>query len=74
LLLADVKEMEEKQEVEEGLGHQRTCSTTHKDMVDFHVNQRPLFQDHVTTTKDGSNLSVRMPANLKAWICLGQDK
>jgi hypothetical protein len=40
-------------------------------MVEFHVDQNPAFQDEVSTTLYGGNLSVRIPSNVKPLICFG---
>jgi DNA-binding transcriptional regulator YhcF (GntR family) len=73
LSLEKVKAMEENEEIDEGLGH-RYKDSENKDMVEFHVDQHHSFQDGVSTTLYGGNLSVRRPANEKPLICFGQDE
>jgi DNA-binding transcriptional regulator YhcF (GntR family) len=73
LSLEKVKAMEENEEIDEGLGH-RYQNSENKDMVEFHVDQHPSFQDEVSTTLYGGNLSVRIPLNAKPLICFGQDE
>jgi hypothetical protein len=70
LPLAQVKDMKENLEIDEGLGHRHTDSTTCQEMVEFHVDQHPSFQDGVATTEHGGNLSVMMPANIKTFDLL----
>ena len=72
--LKEVKEMEEKLAINEGLGYRYQDLETHKEMVKFHVDQHPTFQDRVSTTKYGGNLAVRKLAHLKPLICFGQDE
>jgi hypothetical protein len=74
LPLAQVKDMKENLEIDEGLGHRHTDSTTCQETVEFHVDQHPSFQDGVATTEHGGNLSVMMPANVKPLICFGQNE
>jgi hypothetical protein len=73
LSLKRVKEMEANLEIDEGLGY-RYQNCEKKDMVEFHVDQHPSFQDTMATTLYGGNLSVRSPENLKPLICFGQDE
>jgi hypothetical protein len=73
LPLEEVKAMEENKEIDEGLGY-RYQNSENKDMVEFHVDLHPTFQDRVSTTLYGGNLSVRIPANVKPLICFGQDE
>ena len=74
LPLAKVKEMEEMLDIDKGLGYRYTDSTTYEEMVEFHVDQHPSFQDSVSTIKYGGNLSVRKPVGIKPLICFGQDE
>jgi hypothetical protein len=73
LPLEEVKAMEENKKIDEGLGY-RYQNSENKDMVEFHVDLHPTFQDRVSTTLYGGNLSVRIPANVKPLICFGQDE
>jgi hypothetical protein len=73
LPLEPVKEMEDTFQIDEWLRH-RCRDPENKDMVEFHVDQHPSFQDGVSTTKCGGNLSIRMPAHVKPLICFGQDQ
>jgi hypothetical protein len=73
LSLEKVKAMEQSLELDEGLGY-RYQDADNKDMVEFHVDQNPAFQDEVATTLYGGNLSVRIPSNVKPLICFGQDE
>ncbi len=68
------KEKEENLECDEGLGYRYTDSESGKRMVEFHVDEHPSFQDRVSTTKYGGNLSVRKPSQVKPLICFGQDE
>jgi hypothetical protein len=73
MFLEKVKVMEESLEIDEGLGyHYQNCE--HKDLVEFHVDQHPSFQDGVSATLYGGNLSIRIPANAKPFIYFGQDE
>ena len=74
LPLSEVKDMEDKLDIDEGLGYRYTDSTTYQEMVKFHVDQHPSFQDRLSTMKYGGNLSVRKPVGEKALICFGQDE
>jgi hypothetical protein len=73
LSLEKVKAMEGNAEIDEGLGY-RYQDNENKDMVEFHVDQHPSFQDSVSTTLYGGSLSVRKPVNVKPLICFGQDE
>jgi len=73
LSLEEVKAMEENSEIDEGLGY-RYKNAENEDMVEFHVDQHPSFQDGVSNTLYGGNWSVRIPANAKPLICFGQDE
>jgi hypothetical protein len=71
--LEEVKAMEENSEIDEGLGY-RYKNAENEDMVEFHVDQHPSFQDGVSNTLYGGNVSVRIPANTKPLICFEQDE
>jgi hypothetical protein len=73
LSLEKVKAIEQNLEIDKGLGY-RYQDADNKDMVEFHVDQNLAFQDEVSTTLYGGNLSVRIPANVKPLICFGHDK
>jgi hypothetical protein len=62
-------------EIDKGLGYWYQNSEE-KDMVEFHVDQRPSFhfQDKVSMTLYRGNLIVQIPVNMKPLICFGQDK
>jgi hypothetical protein len=74
LSLEEVEEMEESSECDKGLGYRYSDSESGKRMVEFHVDEHPSFQDRVSTTKYGGNLSVRKPSQVKPLICFGQDE
>jgi hypothetical protein len=59
LPLEQVEEMEQNKEIEEGLGY------WYEDMVEFHINEHPFFQDRMSTTDYRGNLSIRKPADVK---------
>jgi hypothetical protein len=68
LPLEQVEEMEQNKEIEEGLGYR------YEDMVKFHVDEHPFFQDRMSTTEYGGDLSIRKPADVKSLVCFGQDE
>jgi hypothetical protein len=75
LPLDEVRDMEANDEIEEGLGYRYQCPVTQIEMVEFHVDDHPSFQDRLMpTTQFGGNLSVRKPANVRPLICFGQDE
>jgi hypothetical protein len=49
LSLEKVKAMEQNLEIDEGLGY-RYQDADKKDLVEFHVDKNPAFQDEVSTT------------------------
>jgi hypothetical protein len=65
--------LDENLKIDEGLGY-RYQNSEIKDMVKFHVDQHPSFQDGVSTTSYGSNMRVRIAATMKPLICFGQDE
>ncbi len=61
------------EEIEEGLGYRYQDPVSQLEMVEFHVDEHPWFQDQVLTTKYGGNLSIQKPADVKPLVCFGQD-
>ena len=43
-------------------------------MVQYHIGDSILFQDQLSNTKFGGNLSVRKPSNVKPLLMFGQDE
>jgi hypothetical protein len=74
LPLEEVEEIEESLECDEGLRYRYRDSKPGKRMVKFHVDEHPSFQDRVSMTKYGGNLSVRKTSQVKPLICFGQDE
>jgi hypothetical protein len=74
LPLQEVKRREENEEIEEGLGYQYRDPVSQVEMVKFHADEHPWFQDWVSATEHGGNLSIRKPADVKPLMCFGQDK
>ena len=75
--LEESKKMEEKCEISIGCGYKYIIKNKDKDditMVEYHVDDSILFQDKLSNTKFGGNLSVRKPSNIKPLLMFGQDE
>ena len=69
--------MEEKCEISIGCGYKYIIKNKDKDditMVEYHVDNSILFQEKLSNTKFGGNLSVRKPSNIKPLLMFGQDE
>ncbi len=73
LPLAEVQAMETNGEIPIGEGY-RYLPDSETHMVEYHVDFNATFQDRMSNTQFGGNLSVRKPANEKPLFSFGQDE
>jgi len=56
------------------VGYQYVDKATNIDMVEFHVDTIPEFQDRMADVKFGGNLSIRIPPGFNPIFIIGQDE
>ena len=70
----EVEEMKENGEMTDDMRFSYHDDLTNMDMVEFHVDNHPIFLDRVSSIEFGGHLSVRKPADQKPLLTFGQDE
>ena len=56
------------------VGYEHTDKESNEEMVEYHVDTIPLFQERMENVKFGGNLSVRIEPGVRPLIIIGQDE